>query len=496
MTDFASAIPTLRIQTLNDKSPRPDGDVVLYWMIANRRTRYNFALQRAVEWSKHLGKPLVVLEALRVAYQWNSDRFHRFVIEGMADNAAAFEKRCATYYPYVEPQHGDGRGLLAAWAKRACVVVSDDFPCFFLPRMQQAAAKQVPTRFEIIDSNGLLPMRATDRVFSRAYDFRRFLQKNLLPHLEETPAKDPLARKKLPELKAIPKEIKKQWPMADLKKLLGEGGLSSFKIDHDVAPSFLNGGSVAAGKRMIEFFDHRLQHYIDARNEPAQNVPSGLSPYLHFGHISTHQMFDEIVRREKWTSADVAEKANGSSRGWWGARECVESYLDQMITWRELGFNMCWQRDDYEEFESLPDWAQKTMREHESDRREHLYSLEEFEASQTHDEIWNAAQRQLVREGRIHNYLRMLWGKKIYEWTPNGREALQVMIELNNKYALDGRNPNSYSGIFWILGRYDRAWGPERKVFGKLRYMSSDNTARKLKVKPYLEKYSEQGTLF
>jgi len=339
-------------------------------------------------------------------------------------------------------------------------------------------------------------MRGTDRVFSRAYDFRRFLQKNILPHLEESPAKDPLVRKKLPELKTIPKEITNQWPMADLKKLLGEGGLSSFKIDHDVTPSFLAGGSVAATKRMKEFLEQRLDRYVEARNEPTEEVPSGLSPYIHFGHLSTHDLFDQIVTREKWTSAKVAEKANGSRSGWWGARECVESYLDQMITWRELGFNMCWQRDDYEEFESLPDWAQKTMREHESDRREYLYSLEEFETSQTHDQLWNAAQRQLVREGRIHNYLRMLWGKKIYEWTPNGREALRIMIELNNKYALDGRNPNSYSGIFWTLGRYDRAWGPERPIFGKLRYMSSDNTARKVRVKPYLEKYSEQGQLF
>jgi deoxyribodipyrimidine photo-lyase len=137
----------------------------------------------------------------------------------------------------------------------------------------------------------------------------------------------------------------------------------------------------------------------------------------------------------------------------------------------------------------LPDWSKRTLADHAKDRRQHVYSLEELEASETHDELWNAAQRQLAREGRMHNYLRMLWGKKILEWSPSPQEALEIMIELNNRYALDGRNPNSYSGIFWCLGRYDRAWGPERPIFGKVRYMSSENTARKVRVNGYLTKF-------
>ncbi len=152
---------------------------------------------------------------------------------------------------------------------------------------------------------------------------------------------------------------------------------------------------------------------------------------------------------------------------------------------------MCWQRTDYDQFDSLPDWAIKTLADHQRDHREHVYSLEEFERAETHDDLWNAAQRQLLREGRIHNYLRMLWGKKILHWTANAGDALQIMIELNNKYALDGRDPNSYSGIFWVLGRYDRPWGPERKIFGKVRYMASENTRRKLRLSEYLETYSE-----
>jgi len=174
----------------------------------------------------------------------------------------------------------------------------------------------------------------------------------------------------------------------------------------------------------------------------------------------------------------------------------AEEFLDEFITWRELGYNMAWQRPDYADFNSLPDWARQTLEEHEDDPRDHVYTLAEFERGATHDPLWNAAQTQLIREGRIHNYLRMLWGKKILQWTGSPREALAVMIELNNKYALDGRNPNSYSGIFWVLGRYDRPWFPERPVFGTVRYMTSENTARKVRVKEYLKRYSTEDSLF
>ena len=155
------------------------------------------------------------------------------------------------------------------------------------------------------------------------------------------------------------------------------------------------------------------------------------------------------------------------------------------MTWRELGYNMSSHRDDYDQYESLPDWVQATLAKHEGDPREQVYSLDEFATAATHDPLWNAAQTQLVREGRIHNYLRMLWGKKILEWSATPRDALATMIELNNRYALDGRNPNSYSGIFWTLGRYDRPWGPERPIFGSVRYMSSDNTRKKLRANDY-----------
>jgi deoxyribodipyrimidine photo-lyase len=165
-----------------------------------------------------------------------------------------------------------------------------------------------------------------------------------------------------------------------------------------------------------------------------------------------------------------------------------------LITWREIGFNFAARERNYDRYESLPEWAQQTLADHAEDPRPAIYSLEEFTQAKTHDPLWNAAQRQLVREGRIHNYLRMLWGKKILHWTRSPQEALEVMIQLNNQFALDGRDPNSYSGIFWVLGRYDRAWGPERPVFGKIRYMTSESTASKWRVGDYMKKYSEAAS--
>jgi deoxyribodipyrimidine photo-lyase len=492
-----SDVPALRLRDLNGQAIRPCGDYVLYWMIANRRTRWNFSLQRAVDWSRELRKPLVILEALRCDYPWACDRFHRFVIQGMADNSAALRGKPVTYYPYLERQRGDGDGLLFALAERACLVVSDDFPCFFLPRMFTAVSRRLPVRLELVDSNGLLPMRATERAFRRAFDFRRFLQKELLPHLAEAPQINPLARLKLPQVARIPGKMTKQWPAEDPNKLrLLADKLGGFDIDHSVGAALLTGGQRAANAQMKLFLRKHLQAYSKYRSQPQQEVASGLSPYLHFGHISAHEVFAAVTQFERWTPGKLAQDAKGSARGWWGMGDNAESFLDELITWRELGYNMCSHRSDYARYCSLPDWARATLAAHADDRREYVYSLDEFEMSQTHDALWNGAQRQLVLEGRMHNYLRMLWGKKILEWSASPRHALDVMIELNNKYAVDGRNPNSYSGIFWVLGRYDRPWGPERPIFGKIRYMSSDNTSRKVKVNEYIEKYGEPRKRF
>jgi deoxyribodipyrimidine photo-lyase len=486
------SVPDIRIQKSNDAPVNVKGDFVLYWMIAFRRTTWNYSLQRAVAWAEDLGKPLVILEALRCAYPWASDRLHRFVMDGMLDNARETSRDKVFYYPYVESKADAGKGLLTALAEKACVIVTDDFPAFFIPQMIRAASGQLPVLVEQVDSNGILPMRASDRVFPTAYAFRRFLQKALPDHLMEHPEPEPLKGVRLPKLAGLPKKIINRWPKTTDGLLKGDPKWSaSLPIDHDVSPVVERGGSSRATQILGAFVERRLSSYVEKRNQPEEEAASGLSPYLHFGHISTHQIFHAVMEKEKWFFDRLSDKADGRRNGWWGMNEASEAFLDQLITWRELGFNMCWQRDDYDRYETLPAWAVETLNTHKIDKREYIYSLQEFRDGKTHDPLWNAAQIQLKREGQIHNYLRMLWGKKILEWTASARKALKVMIELNNRYALDGRDPNSYSGIFWILGRYDRAWGPERPIFGKVRFMSSRNTARKFRVKDYIQKYTQ-----
>ena len=484
-------VPEVRRRALNAAEVDPNGDYVLYWMVAFRRTHCNFALDRAIEWSKTLKRPILVFEALRAGYQWASDRLHTFVIQGMADQSRRLEGRPGLrYFPYVEPAPGEGQGLLERLAERAAVVVTDDFPSFFVPRMQAAAAARLKVRLEAVDSNGLLPLRTPSAIFARAHDFRRYLQRNLPDHFGAMPVKDPLAKFRLDATISIPRAITQRWRPATRTALESpETLVAALPIDHDVVAADFVGGAEQARTRMKAFVKQGLQAYGEGRNHPDEATSSGLSPWLHFGHLATHEMFQTIVSQEGWAPNAVAPKAHGSREGWWGMSRGAESFLDELITWRELGFNMSSKRDDYTRYESLPDWAQKTLATHADDPRPHVYGLEALEAARTHDEVWNAAQTELVRTGRMHNYLRMLWGKKILEWSPSPPAALDVMVELNNKYAVDGRNPNSYSGIFWVLGRYDRAWGPERPIFGKIRYMSSDNTKKKIRMSRYLSTY-------
>jgi deoxyribodipyrimidine photo-lyase len=486
------SVPAQRVRDVNTAPVEIDRDHVLYWMVAARRARSNFALERATEWAVRLRKPLLVFEPLRAGYPWASDRLHAFILQGMADNERAFAEWGVGYYPYVEPEPGAGRGLLAALARRAAVVVTDDFPAFFLRRMIAAAADQIDVRLEAVDSNGLVPLSATPKAFPSAYVFRLHLQKTLREHLAAFPAANPLVGADLPRFEALPPDIVTRWPRAagDLLAARPEA-LAGLPIDHEVAVSPLAGGAEEAGRVLERFLAQRLYRYRDERAQPDAAVASGLSPYLHFGHISVHEVFDAIMSRELWTTRALGARASGQRDGWWGTSPAAESFLDELITWRELGYNMCQHRDDYDRYESLPGWAQATLDKHADDPRPHVYTLDELADARTHDRLWNAAQRQLRVEGRLQNYLRMLWGKKILEWSSSPRDALATMIELNNRYALDGRDPNSYSGIFWVLGRYDRPWAPERPIFGSIRYMSSENTARKLRVKAYLARYGD-----
>ena len=487
----AEVVPAARVAVINAAPANERGEYILYWMIAQRRTRWNFGLQHAITEAAARGLPLIVLEALRVDYPWASERLHRFVTDGMADNRRRFDETPIAYHPWVEERAGDGSGLLEALAERAALVVTDEFPTFFLPRMARAAAARLAVRVDLVDGNGVLPLRAAPDPFPTAYAFRRFLQRTLRPHLAALPLADPLALAAgLPPAR-IPDAVLARWPATSGAALDGTdtGWLARLPIDHAVPPAPLRGGSVAGEAALATFIDQRLDGYGEGRNQPDEDSSSGLSPYLHFGHVGAHEVVAAVLAREGWEPGRLATTASGSRAGWWGVGPGAESFLDQIVTWRELGFVFAFHRPDHMSYDGLPGWALDTLEAHAGDPRPWVYTHAQLEAADTHDPIWNAAQNQLREEGRIHNYLRMLWGKKVLEWSPHPREAVTTLIALNDRWALDGRDPNSYSGIFWCLGRFDRAWGPERPIYGKIRYMSSDNTARKLRLDAYLRRF-------
>jgi deoxyribodipyrimidine photo-lyase len=490
MASSPPPVPPLRIRAANDAPLRRDGAHVLYWMTAARRTGWNFAFQRSVERARMLGRPLLVLEALRVDYPWASLRHHRFALDGMAANRAALEGTGVGYLPYVEPRPGGGRGLLEALAGDACLVVTDESPAFFLPRMVATAAQRLPVRLEAVDSHGLLPLAAADRDFTVAHSFRRFLQKVLPAHLEESPAPDSLAGGPLVAFPGIREEVSARWPPASPELLGGApGALEALPVHGSVAPVEDRGGTPAARARLERWMRDGLPRYHQDRNSPDRDAASGLSPWLHWGHISPHEIVARIMEREGWNPGRLAPRPHGSREGWWGMSPPAEAFLDELVTWRELGGVTAF-RDPagHDRYASLPAWARATLADHSADPRPHLYDVEAFRAAATHDPLWNAAQRQLLGEGRIHNYLRMLWGKKILEWSASPEEALETMLELNNRYATDGRDPNSVSGISWVLGRYDRGW-PERPIYGTVRSMSSDATRRKVELDRYLRRW-------
>ena len=493
-----SKIPDLRLHVLRDEPPQLGADFVLYWMTATRRLSWNYALDRAVEWALELGVPLVIFEPLRAGYRWASDRHHQSIIDGMADSAHRLAHSSVTYYPYVESQPGDGRGLLSSFSQRAGCVITDQSPVFFQSRLLEAGKRAVNCRLEAVDSVGLLPLAAPGRTFSAAYHFRRYLQKELPDHLGSMPDSGPLSTKPLKRLEGLPEALVDRWPMARFEEnAQGRSvlvGLDAIPIDRSVSAVASIGGETEARKRFSAFVDGGLSRYVDDRNHPDLSGTSGLSSALHYGHISVHEVFQSLTEAEGWTQSRITPPNDGRRQGWWSMSNSTEAFIDQLVTWRELGHGYCHYEEDYQSYESLPSWALETLEHHSTDRRPWLYSHEEFEAAATHDEIWNAAQRQLVEEGTLHNYLRMLWGKKILEWAAHPREALDTMIELNNRYALDGRDPNSWSGIMWVMGRFDRGW-PERPVFGKVRSMTSDSTRRKVKLTDYLSRWGEQVKL-
>lgn len=457
-----------RVQLLNDKTANNDGKYVLYWMQMFKRTSHNHALNFAISQANKRKLPLVVYEGLKFYYPWASDRIHTFILEGVEEKRKAFEKLGIRYIFYLQKDKNSPKQTVAKIAKDAALIVTDDFPCFIIPKHNETIARKAEIPVFAVDSNGVIPMSRFEKEEYAAYTIRPKIKRILGDYLK------PFAEEKIivraDNLKIdCPETIVKN--IADLA--------SQCDIDHSVKPSpIYHGGTANGRKRLKKFVEEILPQYHETRNKPNLDGSSRLSSYLHFGFLSSIEIALAVE------NSDVPPEAK-------------EAFLEELIVRRELSYNFTRHNPKYDSLESLPAWAQETMREHLGDERPQIYSLEQLENAETHDELWNAAQREMVETGEMHNYIRMLWGKNIISWTRKYEEAFVILEHLNNKYCLDGRNPNSYAGILWCFGKHDRPWF-ERTTFGKIRYMASHSTGKKFDSKKYIEwtKTLTQGKLF
>lgn len=463
-------IDPARVRTLAPSPARPDGDYVLYWMTAARRTRFNPALEHAVGLAAAADRPLVVLDALQADHPHASARTCTFAVEGMEAVRARFAAAGVRHHPYVEPAPGAGRGLLAALARRAVAVVADDVPGDFRARLLAAAARTSAVRLDAVDGAGLYPVRAAGRPFHRAFDLRRHLAVALRPHLARAPVAEPLDLVPFPRDPALPAEVLERWPA---RTALPQG------VDAGVPALPGRGGEARAAARLARFLDH-VEAYAEDRRHPDLDGTSALSPWLHWGHLSVHDVLAALAHRYRVDPAVV---------GLEGFPEAVRGFLDELVTWRELALNGAAFLPAHDRYEGLPGWVRATLDAHRADPRPYRYDRDTLEAGRTHDAVWNAAQGQLVAEGWMHNQLRMVWGKKVLEWSATPEEAFHTLLHLNDRWALDGRDANSVAGIAWVFGRYDRPWGPERPVYGLVRYMSTASSARKLQLDATVRRY-------
>ena len=449
-----------RVTKLNDARENKKGRYVLYWMQIFKRASHNYALNFAIQNANERGLPLVVYEGLKFYYPWANDRFHTFILEGVAEKHAEFYERGIRYIFYLQRHQRDPRNTVAQLAREAALLVTDDFPCFIIPEHNERIA-QLNLPVYAVDANGMVPLSALPKEEYAAYTIRPKINR-LLPDLPRTIVTPHLDKQK-PTLDVdCPETTVTADNIAEL--------VSECDIDHTVKPSDrYRGGTNAGRKRLTHFVRNILPHYDKTQKEPSVDGVSRLSPYLHFGFLS----IQEIVAAVEHAKAPKPAK---------------QAFLEQAIVRRELSFNLTRYNPHYDSLRSLPDWAQQTMRDHAEDPRPELLDAETIEAGETYDELWNAAQRELLITGHLHNYVRMLWGKRVIEWQRSYEMAFELLVHLNNKYALDGRNPNSYAGILWCFGKHDRPWF-DREIFGTMRYMTSQSMAKKFNARRYIGAY-------
>ncbi len=441
-------IPPQRIRALNEKPVRK-GDYVLYWMQASQRAECNHALQYAVRRANELRLPIVVFFGLTAPFPEANERAYAFMLEGLAEVRSALEKIGIRMVARAVPPD---RGA-AEMAERAALAVVDRGYLRIQKSWRAKAAAAIECHLLEVESDVVVPVgTASPKEEYSAATFRpkvRALWKEfLVPLRERKPVKDSSGL---------------SFESLDLNDI--DGLLGRLDIDRGVGRSpFFKGGTAEAMKRLRRFLRRGLSSFAELRNIPTLDGQSHLSPYLHFGQISPLRI------------ALLAMEEEARAR---------QTFLDELLVRRELSMNFVHYNAGYDDFSAVPGWARKTLEAHARDARPAVYDLEELENGRTADPYWNAAQNEMRIKGKMHGYMRMYWGKKILEWTPRPEDAFRLALRLNNKYEIDGRDPNGFAGVAWCFGKHDRPWG-ERAVFGSVRSMTAGGLCRKFDADAYV----------
>ncbi len=429
------------------------GKAVLYWMQQSQRAEFNPALETAVARANALRLPVHVGFAL-TAYPGANRRHYRFMLEGLRET----ERRLAARGIGFCIRQGPPEEVVPALAKNAALLVGDVGYLRVQRQWRETVAQRVACPAVFVEGDVVVPVaEVSDHAEFAARTIRPKIHRRLAEHLK------PIR----PVSVAVPAVglAKRSLALDDVEAVCRRIG-----ADDSVPAAAGPGGGRAAAIRLLDrFIGHRLADYAEDGGDPVRDGCSGMSPYLHFGQISP---------------LEIALRVGKSD----APRNAVDAYLEQLIVRRELSMNAAWYNPGYDRYDTLPAWALRTLDRHRKDPREFVYSRAQWEAGATHDPCWNAAQAEMVRTGRMHNTMRMYWGKKILEWSRSPEEAFETATYLNDKYELDGRDANGYAGVAWCFGRHDRPWA-ERPVFGMVRYMNANGLRRKFDVQAYLERW-------
>jgi len=440
-----------RVRPLNNEKEKRR-DYVLYWMQASQRAEYNHALEYAAVQANARGKPLIVFFGLTEKFPEANERHYAFMLEGLKEVGRSLDERGIRFV--VRRQSPEAGAV--AMARRADLTVVDRGYLRIEREWRDKASREVDCPLVQVETNVIVPLEQTSGK-------EEWAARTIRPKIKRQ-----LGKYMVP-LKTVP--LNKDSLGLDLESLnLSDPAkvLALLPVDRSVGRvrGFL-GGTSEAKKRLREFIGHKLSVYPEQRNDPNIDAVSHMSPYLHFGQVSPLYIALAVLKSKN---------------------KAAEVYLEELIVRRELSMNFVYYNRLYDKFEGLPFWAQKSLKEHENDKREAIYPTAGLETARTADPYWNAAQKEMVLTGKMHNYMRMYWGKRIIEWTRTPEDAFRTALYLNNKYELDGRDPNGFTGIAWCFGKHDRAW-PSHPVLGKVRTMKAAGLRRKFKADAYARKY-------